>query len=189
MAENTIFEEYNGTIEELFVPENKYTFLAGAGVSMDAPTNMPSAREIVRILLEYCAPPEEVKNLLSLEMLRYELVVEKIQDNFDENLKFMDYLEIVNNPNLIHMFLANVITSGNYVVTTNFDYLIENALIQVLPENLRFNVYPIITKEDFLAFQEPEKLLKSGKYPLFKIHGSKRNFVTNVNTQNSLITT
>ncbi|TFG27739.1 MAG: tetratricopeptide repeat protein [Promethearchaeota archaeon] len=189
MYNNEIFETFDGDLEDLFTPENKYTFLVGAGISMDSPTNMPSAMQIVRTLLEFCTPPEEVENLLSLNLLRYELVVEKIQQIFDEDLKFMDYIELVTSANLIHYFLARLIVRGYYVITTNFDYLIERALINTLPENQRFNIYPIITKEDFLSFQEPKRLIETGKYPVFKIHGSKRNIITGELTQDSLITT
>jgi tetratricopeptide (TPR) repeat protein len=189
MTENPLFDTYNGRIEDLFIPERKYTFLVGAGASMDSPTNMPSAREIVRSLLSFCAPNEEVDNLLSLDLLRYELVVEKIQGLFDENLKFMDYLELVDNPNINHMFLANLIARGDYVITTNFDYLIEHALLKILPEDQHFSIYPIITKDDYLSFQDPIRLIESEKYPIYKIHGSKRNIITGANTAESLITT
>lgn len=184
-----LFETFHGKLEDLFSPEKKYTFLVGAGVSMDAPTNMPSAREIVKSLLDFCAPPEEIENLLSLKLLRYELVVEKIQGIFDEELKFMDYLELVTSPNIIHLFLAHLIKRSHYVITTNFDYLIEHALIKILPEAQHFSIYPIITKEDFLSFQEPKRLIETDKYPLFKIHGSKRNIITGEPTHESLITT
>ena len=100
MTENPLFDTFNGRIEDLFASERKYTFLVGAGASMDSPTNMPSAREIVRSLLSFCAPTEEVDNLLSLDLLRYELVVEKIQGLFDENLKFMDYFYLISSQNL-----------------------------------------------------------------------------------------
>ncbi len=189
MNEIQLFERFNGKLEFLFSPERKYTFLVGAGVSMDAPTNMPSAREIVKSLLELCAPPDEVENLLSLNLLRYELVIEKIQGLFDEDLKFMDYLELVTSPNIIHLFLANLIGKEHYVITTNFDYLIEHALLKIIPEEQHFSIYPIITKEDYLSFQEPKTLVDTGKFPIFKIHGSKRNIITGEPTQDSLITT
>jgi len=184
-----LFETYHGNLEDLFHPKKNLTFLVGAGVSMDAPTNMPSAREIVKSLMEFCAPSEEIDNLLSLNLLRYELVVEKIQDIFDEKLKFMDYLELVSSPNILHFFLAHLIKRGNYVITTNFDYLIEYALIKILPKDQHFSIYPIITKEDFLSFQEPKRLIETGKFPVFKIHGSKRNIITGELTHESLITT
>ena len=159
MSNIQLFEPFHGNLEDLFLPEKKYTFLVGAGISMDAPTNMPSAREIVRSLLEFCVPADEIENLLSLNLLRYELVVEKIQNIFDEELKCMDYLELVSSPNLIHFFLANLITKDHYVITTNFDYLIEHALLKILLVNQHFNIYPIITKEDYLSFQEPKRLI------------------------------
>ncbi|MFX1365467.1 MAG: tetratricopeptide repeat protein [Promethearchaeota archaeon] len=189
MVEDIKFKEYKQDIESLFTPKSKYTFLVGAGISMDPPTNMPSAIQIVKGLLELCAPQEEIKNLLSLDMLRYELVVEKIQDIFDEDLRFLDYLENVTEPNLIHMFLANIITRGNYVITTNFDYLIEQALLRVLDDQWHQDILPIITKEDYIFYRDPDNLVKSNKYPIFKIHGSKRNIITDKDTKDSLITT
>ncbi|MFX1310411.1 MAG: tetratricopeptide repeat protein [Promethearchaeota archaeon] len=189
MKNTVFFNDYEGDVEDLFAPKDEYTFLVGAGVSMDSPTNMPSARQIVKSLLEFCAPNEEIENLLSLDLLRYELIVEKIQDIFDEELKFMDYLELVTEPNLIHLFLANSIIRGQFVVTTNFDYLIEQALMRILPSNSHFNIYPIITKEDYLSLKIPQKLVDTGKYPVYKIHGSKRNIITGMDTRESLITT
>ena len=91
MADEIIFKEYKEDIETLFTPKRKYTFLVGAGISMDPPSNMPSARQIVKGLLDLCAPEEEIDNLLSLDMLRFELVVEKIQEAYDEDLKFLDF--------------------------------------------------------------------------------------------------
>ena len=183
------FEVNDRDLQDLFHPDKRYTFLVGAGISMDAPTNMPSARQIVKTLLEYCSPSEEVKTLLELNLLRYELVVEKIQQIFDEDLKFMDYIELVTAPNLNHIFLANLILRGHYVITTNFDYLIEHALIKLLPEVKHTNIYPIITKDDYLSFQDPIRLIETDKYPIYKIHGSKRNIITGESTQESLITT
>jgi len=189
MSDEYLFEKFEGGFETLFNAGDKYTFLAGAGVSMDSPTNMPSARGIVRDLLEMCAPPEEVENLLSLNMLRYELIVEKIQNEFDDELKFMDYLEQVTQPNLIHLFLANVIIQGNYVITTNFDYLIEHALMRFLEKDRSQRIIPVITKEDFQLYQHPNNIINANMYPLYKIHGSKRNIIKNKDTKESLITT
>ncbi len=184
MGNDIDFVEYEESIESLFSPKSSYTFLVGAGISMDPPTSMPSAWEIVSGLLELFAPSEEINNLLSLKMLRFELVVEKIKNEFDEDLRFLDYLEYVTEPNLIHLFLANTITRGNYVVTTNFDYMIERALILVLDKQWHKEIIPVITREDFIFYQEPENLIKSGKYPLYKIHGSKYNILTGSNTKN-----
>lgn len=188
MIDDIEFKEYEENIENLFSPRD-VTFLVGAGISMDFPTNMPSAKEIVRSLLEMCAPPKEAEKLLSLDILRFELVVEKIQDEIDEELKFLDYLEQVTTPNIIHLFLGNAITRGNFVVTTNFDYMVEHALMQILNKKWHQDIIPVITKEDFIFYQDPRNLMKSGKYLLYKIHGSKRNIITGQKTKDSLITT
>jgi len=189
MDNEIIFEEYEEDLEPLFPPKSSYTFLVGPGISIYPPTNMPSVMVIVKSLLELCAPVEEVGNLLSLEKLNYELVVEKIQNEIDENLRFLDYLDEISEPNLIHFFLANAIIYGNYVITTNFDYMIEHALMQCLDKKWHKDIIPVITKEDFIFYQDPKNLINSGRYPIYKIHGSKRNIITKRDTKDSLITT
>lgn len=189
MSVEKTLKKYRGSIETLFAPTFNYTFLVGAGISMDSPSNMPSAIHIVKNLLEMCAPPDEVDKLLSIEKLRFELVVEKVQDEFDPELQFLDYLETVIHPNLIHMFLANTIVRGNYVVITNFDYLIECALMKLLEEQWHKEIIPVITKKNFQNYSSPKSLFRSGKYPIYKIHGSKYNIILGVDTKDSLITT
>ncbi|MFX1294584.1 MAG: tetratricopeptide repeat protein [Promethearchaeota archaeon] len=176
-------------IEKLVPKDEKYTFLVGAGISMNPPSNLPSARELGHALLELFAPPDDVEPLYNLERLRYEIIVERIQEFFDKNLVFLDYFDFATNPNDIHYFLANAILSGNYVVTTNYDYLIEYALKNLLPDKKNKNILPVITKEDFLTYYNPLELFEQGKFPLYKIHGSKRNIILNKDTKDSLITT
>ncbi|MEX2757800.1 MAG: tetratricopeptide repeat protein [Candidatus Sigynarchaeota archaeon] len=174
---------------DLLSADKKYTFLVGAGISMNAPSNLPSARTFTRILLGAYAPAEELDRLLSIEALRYEFVVEQIQSNFDPGLHFLDYLDVVSRFNAIHAFLARAIKNGHYVVTTNFDYLIERALVQLLPAESRAAIVPVISKSDFIKYPDPSKLFEERKYPLYKIHGSKRNIITGEETADSLVTT
>ena len=171
----------------LFSETIMYTFLVGAGISMDPPSCVPSAKMFVRDLFKYYAPEEEIEKLLSLESLRYELLVEKVQNLFDKELKFLDYLDRVKEPNAIHIFLASMIMRYNYVITTNFDYLIEMALKKKLDafpvfHNYHKKVMIIITKEDY-------KKKVSFQFPLIKIHGSKRDAITGRLTKESLVTT
>lgn len=189
MEDEIDFIEVDENIASIFSPKSSYTFLVGAGISIDKPSSVPSAREIVRNLLELCVPPEEVENLLALENLRFELVVEKIQNEVDEELHFLDYLEQITEPNLIHYFLANSIIRGNFVITTNFDYMIERALMRTLDNQWHKDIIPVITKEDFIFYQEPKLLINASRYPIYKIHGSKRNIVLNKDTRDSLVTT
>ncbi|MFX0075729.1 MAG: tetratricopeptide repeat protein [Candidatus Hermodarchaeota archaeon] len=173
--------------KELFSENRLCTFLVGAGISMDSPSCVPSAQMFVSELFKYYAPEEEIENLSSLDTLRYEFLVEKVQSLFDKELKFLDYLSEVKEPNAIHIFLANMIMRYNYVITTNFDYLIEFALKKKLDMFPAFHDYHkkvmiIITKEDY-------KKKVSFQFPLIKIHGSKLDVMTGRETAESLITT
>ncbi|NVM36246.1 MAG: tetratricopeptide repeat protein [Candidatus Lokiarchaeota archaeon] len=173
--------------KDLFSETRLYTYLVGAGISMDPPSCVPSARKFVHELFKYYAPEEEIEKLSSLESLRYEFLVEKVQNLFDKELKFLDYLQRVKEPNAIHIFLANMIMRYNYVITTNFDYLIERALkkkLDVFPmfHNYHKKAMVIITKEDYqknVSFQ----------FPIIKIHGSKWDVIKGRLTKDSLVTT
>ncbi|KKK43944.1 MAG: Tetratricopeptide repeat containig protein, partial [Candidatus Lokiarchaeum sp. GC14_75] len=190
MVNGEFFDVYEGNFTNLLSHDEKYTFLAGAGISMDAPTKIPSAREIVRTMLELCAPMEEIDGLLSLKMLRYEMMIEKIKNTVDKDLHFLDYLELIDEPNYIHYFLANVIVNRkDYVVTTNFDYMIEKGIQRTLEPEKHEYITPVITRDSFISNFRPLDLFKEGKYPLYKIHGSKRNLITGENTGDSLVTT
>ncbi len=184
-----MLEKFTGKIGDVFHLGGKYTFLVGAGISMDPPANLSSARELSKILIEQCAPADEVKNLLSLDTLRYEIVVEQVQKFFDKSLNFMDYFDHATEPNAIHLFLAGTIISGHYVITTNFDYMLEHALEKILPKRERESIIPVITKEDYSKFENPAKIVRDKKYPVYKIHGSKKNIITAENTVDSLVTT
>ncbi|MFX1256012.1 MAG: tetratricopeptide repeat protein [Promethearchaeota archaeon] len=187
MVENLVLRPIKTPIKGIFAQDEKYTFLVGAGISMERPTSLPSAPAIVETLIRMCAPAEEVDKILKLNNLRYELVVEIIQKHFDPELKIMGYFEHFNIPNILHYFLAQIMKQAHYVVTTNFDYLIEHALLNILED--KTIIIPVITRKDFFAFSDPQKQVTDGKYPLYKLHGSKRNIITGKDTTNSLITT
>ena len=180
-------EQIVNEIQNLFNERRRYTFLVGAGISMDPPSNVPSARMFVKELFKYYAPEEEIEILSNLDSLRYEFLVEKVQNLFDKEIKFLDYLDEVKEPNANHIFLANMIMRYNYVITTNFDYLLEMGLKAKLSQFLMTHPYHnkvmiIITKEDF------KKSVQS-KFPIIKIHGSKWDCIKGRSTKESLITT
>ncbi|MEJ2293158.1 MAG: tetratricopeptide repeat protein [Candidatus Lokiarchaeota archaeon] len=191
MSENYLIKLSNTAetdqCKALFDEKRLYTFFVGAGISMDPPSNVPSARMFVKELFKFYAPKNEIDNLSKLESLRYEFLVEKIQNLFDKDLIFLDYLDEVRDPNANHIFLAYMILRYNYVITTNFDYLIELALKSLMIgypsyDTIYKKVMSVITKDDYkknLQFQ----------YPIVKIHGSKRDGFTGRDTANSLITT
>ena len=85
----TITSRLEGKIEDLFEKNEKYTLLVGAGISMNPPSCIPSARAFVHSLLEIYAPEEDVEALSNLTDLRYEIVCDKIQEFFDKNYSFI----------------------------------------------------------------------------------------------------
>ncbi len=173
----------------LIEKDAKIAFLVGAGCSMEAPSYLPSAREFVRVLINICAPSEEIETILNKEALRYEGIVEIVKKNVDKELTFLNYLDTKKEPNIIHYFLAHNILNYNPVITTNFDYLIEYALMNILPEEKKNNINPIITKEQYSSLNVSNLYDDNEQLLLFKIHGSKKNIITNHETSESLITT
>ncbi|QEE17550.1 tetratricopeptide repeat protein [Promethearchaeum syntrophicum] len=184
-----IFTKNDKTLNDLFEKGMMYTFLVGAGISMNPPSNLPSAKSIIRVLLESCIPSEELTKSQSIKGLRYEMIIEQVQNRFDNELKMLDYFEKFTHPNLIHLFLAYAILKANYVITTNFDYLIEFALKKIISTEKHKDIIPIITREDFTKYIDLSQIIQSSRYPLIKIHGSKYNIITGAKTSDSVITT
>ena len=161
-------------LQEIFNPDKGFTFLVGAGISIDAPSCLLSAKHIVNKIVESSCPKDEVERILQLDNLRYELIIEGIQRIIDPDLTFMNFFDLFDKPNIIHHFLAKAIQIGEDVITTNFDYLIEIALAEQLQS--KEDIILIINKPDYEKFEDIKKLRKQGKFPLCKIHGSKKKF-------------
>ena len=176
-------------ISKLINPEGDYTFLVGAGISMNAPASIPSAVQFVKTILNICTPKVEIETILSLQHLRYELLIEKFKIYLDTKLHFLDYLELATHPNLIHFFLASALLQKQYLVTTNFDFMLERALQAIVLPTEEYIVNPVITKADFERDFRPYDLVELGLCPIYKIHGSKKNIITGEDTTGSLITT
>jgi len=184
-----IFTKTEKTVNDLFDKGMDYTFLVGAGISMNPPSNLPSAKSIISVLLESCIPLEELPKSQSIKGLRYEMIIEQVQNRFDNDLRIIDYFEKFTHPNLIHSFLAYAIYKAHYVITTNFDYLIEFALKQIISPEKHKDIIPIITREDFTNYFDLSQIIQSSRYPLIKVHGSKQNVITGAKTSDSIITT
>ncbi|MFX1412117.1 MAG: tetratricopeptide repeat protein, partial [Promethearchaeota archaeon] len=174
-------------LKDIILPNEKFTFLVGAGISIEPPSCLKSAVEIVKTLVKLCVTDQEVNKILSLQDLRYETVVEFIQKYFDKELKIIDFFEKFTQPNIHHYCLAHSIRKGHQLITTNFDYLIEFALLNILEDKMK--ILPIITRNDFMNYADPNTIVKEGRFPIYKIHGSKKNIITNEDTRDSLITT
>ena len=166
----------------LFDKVKPYTFLVGAGISLDPPSSLPSASEIVRNVLKEIlkdVPDRLVKNLLSNKSVRYEMIIEELI-KFDPDLKFLDYLELVTQPNLLHYFIAHCLLHEYYAATTNFDYLIEHAMYNLLPKEKYEMVVTIADKNYYETFYDAYDGKQKDAYPLLKLHGAKKLFYRNL---------
>jgi tetratricopeptide (TPR) repeat protein len=163
------------------------TFLVGAGCSVEPPSCLPAGRSMMDAIIEHISDRDDVNKLKQIEEIRFESLVEIVRDNLDPELKTIDYYLQCNKPNLQHFFLAEMIKAGNFVMTTNFDLLIEHAMLksEIPIENIKI----AISKSDFESLNDPKKLYENGFYVLYKIHGSSKNVMTNEPTKESLIAT
>jgi hypothetical protein len=159
---------------------NKPVIFAGAGLSIDAPSNLLSGYAIIKGIIEHSildAYKDSLLNHMSPPpfssnnpggFLRFESLIHRLR-SYDRNLEVLKYLKDCVSPNLNHYILASLIHKGHTVITTNFDNLIEMAY-----ENLKGTaskeLVSIIYDEEF------RKTPQENKNYLWKIHGSfKRN--------------
>jgi len=177
----------NHTIKDLITPDAKLTFLVGAGCSMDPPSCLPAGKPMMKAIINYVCADSEIEKILKLEDLRFEQLVEIVRDRLDKELKIIDYYGQCDKPNLQHFFLAEMIKNGHFVMTTNFDFLIEYALQETGVS--KEQIVPVITKDDFQEFQDPYEQFRKGKKTVYKIHGSTKNIITTEDTREYLVAT
>jgi tetratricopeptide (TPR) repeat protein len=183
-------KEVSLSIKDLLGDDKKLTFLVGAGCSIDPPSCLADGFKMMKSIINYTCDQSEIENVLDFlnsGKLRFEALVEIIRDHLDNNLKIIDYYNQCNKPNIQHFYLANMIKKGQFVMTTNFDFLIEYALL-----NLDINkndIIIVITDSDFKQYYDPNVLINQGKKPLYKIHGSTTNIIKEEDTRKYLITT
>ncbi|MFX1251939.1 MAG: tetratricopeptide repeat protein [Promethearchaeota archaeon] len=174
------------TLRQLFdrinPQKNACTILAGAGISLDPPSNLPTGYQFTRTLLQNIVINEELQSILQLmnptregmrspgDFLRFEELVESLQKNIDPDLTILKSYEVCNTPNRNHVVLAHLITKGWSVFTTNIDSLIEYGILFLgISQN---QIFPVITKEEY------EHPIPEINYPVYKLHGSLVNLRT-----------
>lgn len=171
----------------------KYTILAGAGISLDAPSKFPIASNIMNAIIDGISPSKEIADCLKKlkvrvdgsytgldaeyhltgDSIRFEMLIDVISQ-FDPNLNVLDAIRNYTTPNLNHYNLAELAIRGNYVVTPNFDDLIERAII-----NLGYNPVTICTDADFSSYVLKPRKNNSSAVPVFKLHGSFYKYIGN----------
>ncbi|MHA1492295.1 MAG: tetratricopeptide repeat protein [Promethearchaeota archaeon] len=177
----------NLTLKDLLTNDSNLTFLVGAGCSVDAPSCLSAGRTMIEAMIKYSCSKSEIKKILELENLRFEQVLEIIRYRLDPTLKIIDYYGECDKPNLQHFFLAGMIKKGHFVMTTNFDFLIEHALAQSgVPKD---EIFPVITRQDFERYSNPNELKNERKKTVYKIHGSTKNVISGLDTRDSLVAT
>ena len=175
------------TLNELITEGGPLTFLVGAGCSVDAPSCLPAGRAMMNAIIKHVTAESEHEKLMNLKEIRFESLIEIVRDNLDPNLEIIDYYAQCDKPNLQHFFLADMIKKGHFVMTTNFDLLIEHAMLQCGISKEQIII--VISKKDFERFNDPKKLYADGFKTLYKIHGSTENLLTKESTKESLIAT
>jgi tetratricopeptide (TPR) repeat protein len=164
--------EVDHTINKIIagIKLNETVVFCGAGISRDS--GLPVVNQIVPYILEKLKVPEEdLENILNQEnstKIPFEAFMEVLQENSTMERIFDIYGQ--GEPNTNHILLANLIKEEKLktIITTNFDNLIENALLmgpKILKANIDYDV--IYKEEDF------EKINWSdGRIRIIKIHGS-----------------
>ncbi|MFX1389164.1 MAG: tetratricopeptide repeat protein [Promethearchaeota archaeon] len=174
--------EVNLGLKQLLHDNQKYIFIAGAGCSINSPSNLPNCNKLMQELVNFTCAKSEIESISNLGGLRFEVLLEIIRNQLDHDLQILEYFEECNKPNSIHFLLAEMINKGHTVITTNFDFLIEHALIQF--NNGKDNVSSVITEKDYREYRNIFDYLNNGRKFLFKIHGSRKDILTDRNTNN-----
>ncbi len=132
MGENKLstIKKSNLNINELFKSDEKLTFLVGAGASVDSPSQLPSASNMMKALIKFSCTKSEVEKILTFQGLNFETLLGIIHNSLNDDLQFLDFYLESDKPNIEHFVLGEMLKKGHFVITTNFDFLIEHALLQ-----------------------------------------------------------
>ncbi len=179
-------EEISLKIFDLLANEEDLIFLIGAGCSIDAPSCLPDGTTMIKEIIKFTCAETEIEEILEIEDLRFETLAEIIRNHLDFELNILNFFELCKKPNIKHFFLADMIKKGSIILTTNLDFLIEHALLQLY--EAQENILPIITPEDYVNFTKSFDLIKNNSLYFFKLHGSTKNIITNDNIKDYLIT-
>ncbi len=118
-------------LEKLIIEKpNDVVFLCGAGISLDAPTSLPTVNTFIFNILKECgisnATIDKVYEVMDEANYRFESLIDEIRKSSDPTL-LLTKLFNSSSFNKIHHFLSLMLKSGASIITTNFDNCIENA--------------------------------------------------------------
>ena len=145
-------------------PRASATFFVGAGISKPSPSNVPTSNEIIENLTAaLCIDPdaEIYKQNLSKRILQAGMKLENLFEIIETivSSKLTELFSIFKggSPNFYHYFLSRLLETNlvKYVVTTNFDQLIEQASVK-----------------GFTVFAAEPEFKNRANRSVFKIHGT-----------------
>jgi SIR2-like domain len=160
--------------------------LAGAGISLPAPSSFPTAAPVLRHVLRDLAngyatsdaylsaldlPP--VNPRMEWEYMRFEFVMDRLA-LYDPKESFLRevYSRLDARPNSYHIWLANMLSLGANVITTNFDLMIEHALGALRPSSGALPSMLLTDEECDRYCQETATNTAGGVGTFQKLHGS-----------------
>lgn len=95
----------------------------------------------------------------------------------------IDFYGNCTTPNLIHYFLAHMVTRQNSIATTNFDSLIEIALTRIGIN--KDQISPLIHPSDYQSVKSTDRF-STDKFNIYKLHGSLYDIRTGLDSRSSL---
>lgn len=161
----------------------KYVIIAGAGISVDPPSNLPSwweynkklIKQIKKEALKLCPDASEILTRIDVEKELPVQCISQLVVSQGAGQSYFPLLELLDgaNPNANHFALAELARQGKLktVVTTNFDTLIETAFRkEAVP------LYTVVHKQEFY------ESTGTATCKLIKIHGSVHDHKTLIDT-------
>ena len=151
--------------------------LAGAGVSYDPPSNLPTAQAVLDALLVDlpiadddrqtlidAMSPEWPDGIGYFDYLRFEQIIGALEYCGDYHGSFLQSMFHTSRPNENHYQLARLLDAGHTIFTTNFDCLIEQAC-----DELGIPYRVLVTEADYEECIENRSAIEN---PIFKLHGT-----------------
>jgi tetratricopeptide (TPR) repeat protein len=158
----------NKVIENVLAP--KLVFFVGAGISASSiGTFKEINKKILRLTIGDILSVGEGEVLSEIRpevMLQIFLSYEEFKH---EIFKYLQSIMMKANPNYYHFFLAEVLRQGNFVFTTNYDQLIEEACRR---KGIDYDVYYTNDHFDEFVREYLKKKYLPQKGCIFKLHGS-----------------
>ncbi|MHA1674829.1 MAG: tetratricopeptide repeat protein [Promethearchaeota archaeon] len=186
VAEKSTFQENIETFHSRMqqIEFEGYTFLVGPQIPQISPSNLPSPQNMLEDLLQFYIPLSIIPQLKKIPQLTLHLFTQLLIEYVDPDGRFLDYFTIGHPPNSVHNFLADQLGSGEFLCTTTYDYLLEEATKNRVHD--LSTIHPVITQADYADFREPSEINTEKFHPIYKLRGSQMNIINGDKTVDSV---